>query len=362
LTPPSELEKTQKAKEINQTKDFNLKRKLDNSSNNLSKSSKSPYNKDKFLKHIKAASKNLSNFSKEAINKSQNDLFNNTNNNKININKNNNSNNNLIAENNLNSKSLSIISENSTIKRKIFQNNFLAQPKGEKNYKENYKSENEFINNINNINRTKTPNTRSINRDFSENIVYSNKIKPKNNLNYTNRESTLHILSDRDRKPISGNSGNTIIPNQLSHNNTITNLSNLSKNNNNNKLNNNANLDKKITGCFNYALKTPSVYQSPYGNNSNSNSSTKNNNNNTSGGGVYQFKVNPLYHNSIINKSLNGNINNNVSLNANNSNFNYLNNNNKINNVKDLLGNNMDLSLNLKSEKNNLLIKIQSYF
>ena len=326
ITPPHELNSTEKVKEINHTRDFNLKQKIASYTNNLSKSSKSPYNKDKFLKHIKAASNNI-NTANNNLNKNSNIFNNNINNNDLNNDNN----------QNLNAKSLSIISENSTIKRKIFQNNYLVQSKGEKSnfsIKENYKSENDFINNINNINRTKTPNTRSLNRDFSENVIYSNKIKPKNNLNYTNRETTLNILSDRDRKQTgsNNNNSNTInIPNQLNHNNTLSNL-----NRNTNQSSSNNNLEKKQTANFNYGVKNAGIHHTPHGNNSNFNNSTKNN----SAGGVYQFKANPLYNNSIINKSLNGNLNNNsITINSNNA-----------NNVKDLLGNNMNLSLNLHSK------------
>jgi hypothetical protein len=321
ITPPTELEKNDKIKEINQIKDFNTKHKIDNYPNNLSKSNKSPYNKDKFLKHIKATSSNFTNSNNyKDVNKHSN-LFNN----------------NIINNNN----------DNSTNKRKMFQNNFLAQSKLEKSnfcLKENYKSENEFINNINNINRTKTPNTKSMNRDFSENVIYSNITKPKNHhhLNYTNRENTLNILSDRDRenKNTNTNTNNNIYVPNLPNN--INTLGNLNKNSN-------YNLDKK-TGNFNYNLKNPAVNQGPCENESNLNNSTKNISV-TGAGGVYQFKPNPIYQNSIINKSING------SLISNNNNNPHINNKNSItismnnaNNIKDLLGNNINLSLNLNSK------------
>jgi hypothetical protein len=327
ITPPPELENSEKAKDLLRSKEINPKQKLDAYANNLSKSSKSPYNKDKFLRNIKAANmKSTENISNLNFDNNPNVISNPQ-----------------FSNNNINAKSLSIISENSTIKRKIFQNNFLAQSKGEYNFplKENYKSENDFINNINNINRTKTPNTRSLNRDFSENVIYSNKVKPKNTLNYTNRENTMNnnIMSDRDRKNYNP-SNQMYLQNTLVHNSGTT--TNLHKNTNSlttNTLGVNFNLDKKQTGNFNYTVKNNTIQTTGTVNQSAvyMNNSTKNNNTIASSG-IYNFKAPPTYNN-IVHKSINGNLTNTNSITMNN-------------NFNNMLGNNMNLSLNLNSNSN----------
>ena len=268
------MENFHKSKDLNNTKNFSKNRtSINNSKNNLSKSSKSPYNKDKFLKHIKAT--NISN-----------------------------------EFNNLNAKSLSIISENTKSKKNFFQNNFLAQSKNDKpnfTLRENYKSENDFVINMN-INRTNTPNTRSLNRDFSQNLILGNKIKTKNNINYSNRDYSMNnILSERDKDRNTGN---------------LTNKSNTQQGNNiQSNTSSNLNIEKKQQKNYNNNLNQKST-QNPFSNSVNLNNTTK------SFGPAYQFKPNSINKNSLLHKSINGNLNN-------------------------LFGNNINLSSNNKEEGNN---------
>lgn len=331
ITPPPEIENTEKINEKNKIREFNTKPKaenfnalsndnlgntqsqsignnISNSNKSITKPNKSPYNKDKFIKHIKA----------------------------------NNYNNNCRNYDNINAKSLSIVSENTGLKGKIFQNNFLIQSKvGNTNFpiKESYKSENDFGNNLNNLNRTKTPNSRSLNRDLSENVIYSNKLYYKNNINYTNRENSQsllqNVLSDRDKKSPNNPNNKRVFNNQnlnFSQNNS-NNLSGFTyKNNSNNNSDNkrNSNNSKHPSNSLSYSggyqknntynnnqqenkLNFQNTSKNTVGNvtisTSNNNNSGNNNTAATLTAGFYQIKQNSIYSNPILQKSLNSNSN-----------------------------------------------------
>lgn len=267
------MENNDKMKETFKSKDFSQRMLKGNNSHNKSKSSKSPCEKDKFTKHIRHFNK-IKNFES------------------------------------FNEKNLSISNDNISAKKEISEIIIIGQIKDEKSQisdKENYKSENEFIKNSN-VNTTKSPKSKYLSREFSENFVYTNKIKPKNILNNTNRDYGLNmnnILSERNR--IIGNNSKTI--------NNANNIQNSTSSN--------GNIEKKQPP-INLIPKSQRNYYAT----NNLNYSTKNL-------GISQhIKSNSIYYTSKNNKNINGNSYN--------------------SNINTMIGNNINLSLNFNKIPNNL--------